>query len=487
MRPQARVVFFSSGAPELAVEILSAWLDKNTPLGINQWALIMDSAPDKFSATPKGSWLDPSTYKLEFEVNYGYLPGKRGTLTCLVKETANQTLTLTYDWTGPAKALTDYSSLDFKVLTFLFENIEKEFQARGCRYPGSNFRQKPAIGITKNYPRGNSTEKWWREFKEDSGEKNRDSKAWPNPQDYSEAVQNPASCVNDLDLQQCNAEMTSLGLPKVASGAFASVYEFTNKDKKWAVRCFNTRTSDQHERYKAISNFVLKDDLTYTVDFHYLTNGIRYSGAWYPILKMDWVKGHSFDAYIRSNLHKPDVLQKLRADFNTMMQQLRNNGIAHGDLQHGNIIVDQGALYLVDYDGMYVPELDGKDSNELGHRNYQHPGRNKNHFGAYLDNFSAWLIDTTLLCLIEDPTLWDEFNGGDECLLFRANDLTNPNSSKLFQKLLNHRSDRIRKASSKLLELLSCAVAQVPFLETQPEDSELVSIKLDSKELDFQR
>ena len=101
-------------------------------------------------------------------------------------------------------------------------------------------------------------------------------------------------------------------------------------------------------------------------------------------------------------------------------------GIAHGDLQHGNIKVEAGCrIILVDYDGMFVPSMQGFTSNELGHRNYQHPGRTKDHFGGYLDNFSAWSIYTSLYCLTLDPTLWRKLEAGDECLLFRQEDYVN--------------------------------------------------------------
>src|SRR5207248_10425515 len=49
--------------------------------------------------------------------------------------------------------------------------------------------------------------------------------------------------------------------------------------------------------------------------------------------------------------------------------------VAHGDLQHGNILVRGGSIQLVDYDGMWVPALSGRDATEIGHRAYQHPER----------------------------------------------------------------------------------------------------------------
>ena len=60
---------------------------------------------------------------------------------------------------------------------------------------------------------------------------------------------------------------------------------------------------------------------------------------------------------------------------------LERAGIAHGDLQHGNIFVVDDELKLIDYDGMFVPRLAGCRSNELGIEHYQHPQRKEHHFG----------------------------------------------------------------------------------------------------------
>ena len=48
---------------------------------------------------------------------------------------------------------------------------------------------------------------------------------------------------------------------------------------------------------------------------------------------------------------------------------------AHGDLQHGNVLVDQeGQLRLVDFDSVWIPQLQGQPApTESGHPNYQPP------------------------------------------------------------------------------------------------------------------
>jgi len=107
---------------------------------------------------------------------------------------------------------------------------------------------------------------------------------------------------------------------------------------------------------------------------------------------MEWVEGEQFDDYIVESLGNPAKLGQLLTKFLAMMDELRQAGIAHGDLQHGNIIMCGNELRLVDYDGMFVPAMNGYLASELGHRNYQHPQRAAHHFGPYLDNFSAWVI-----------------------------------------------------------------------------------------------
>ncbi len=268
--------------------------------------------------------------------------------------------------------------------------------------------------------------------------------SWPSPQEYNEAMQMAALCFKDPELQKGNCQLTKLGLPKVTTGAFASVYRFRCATRDVAVRCFLHRINDVEQRYAEISDFIMTDNLPYTVSFEYQREGVLVRGRWYPILKMDWVEGVTLTDYLEQNFRSQVKLQALISKFKEMMSDLRAAGIAHGDLQHGNIlVVDDDQLRLVDYDGMYVPALAGWTSNELGHRNYQHPGRTKYTFGSYLDNFSAWVIHSALISLSLDVNLWHDFGVGDECLLLRQADYQNSSSSRMFLRLLSHKQNEI--------------------------------------------
>src|SRR5262249_28223604 len=135
----------------------------------------------------------------------------------------------------------------------------------------------------------------------------------------------------------------------------------------------------------------------YVVGFEFLPKGIKVKSQWYPILKMEWVRGELLHDYIKKHLRDSVTLLKLAERWQAMIKALQGATISHGDLQHGNIVVVNGELRLIDYDGMFVPALSGQMSNEVGHRNYQHPLRTEFDFGPYLDHFAAWVIYISLV------------------------------------------------------------------------------------------
>src|SRR5437667_53761 len=101
----------------------------------------------------------------------------------------------------------------------------------------------------------------------------------------------------------------------------------------------------------------------------------------------------------RFGMPKPATLEALRAKWVTLVRHLEAAQVAHGDLQHGNILVRGGSIQLVDYDGMWVPALRGRKATELGHRAYQHPERSEQDYGQEIDRFSALVIYLSLPAL----------------------------------------------------------------------------------------
>jgi len=293
---------------------------------------------------------------------------------------------------------------------------------------------------------------------------------WPTPQDYNEAMQAPWLNLNDRALKSGKPALDFLGLPRPMTGAFASVYRVECEGRTYAVKLFLRKVPDQQSRYAELSKSINSKDLFYTVGFQYQHEGVTIRGENYPLLKMDWAEGVNLDAYVADHLAEPGALSVLLHHFRKMTNKLRQSGVAHGDLQHGNILVKNGELRLVDYDGMYVSQLKGLRSNELGHSNFQHPARSAEHFAPYLDNFSAWSIHTSLLCLSVDPSLWQKLSAGDDCLLFRKADYATPLASDAFKLLENHESESIRTNAKLLRYILTYPVEQVPPLDERITD-----------------
>ncbi|MBP2368435.1 hypothetical protein [Pseudonocardia parietis] len=162
----------------------------------------------------------------------------------------------------------------------------------------------------------------------------------------------------------------------------------------------------------------------------------------------------------------------LAHNFVALIESLETHGIAHGDLQHGNLLVaDDASLRLVDYDGMFVPALAKLQAAETGHRNYQAPMRSSE-FHRTIDRFSAWVIYLSLAALVEQPTLWSQLRSGDgEYLLLAEDDFKNPAASSRFPSLLNHDSETIRDLSQRVQGFTQFPTASVPPLEAVDLDS----------------
>ena len=286
----------------------------------------------------------------------------------------------------------------------------------------------------------------------------------PGAADYMEALQDPATCFADPELSAASAVLTPLGLPRAVSGNVAVVFRLDGDDgRSWAVRCFVRPVDEERARYEAIRDHLAGLDATWAVPFDVQPCGIRIGGRWWPVLKMEWAAGEPLLSYVRRHLWNGAGLRYLAARFLALATNLRAAGVAHGDLQHGNILVAPGGdLRLVDYDGMYVPALAGWSGTERGHRNYQHPGREVDDFGPALDTFSSWVIYASLAALAADPLLWGRFDGGEEALLLRHYDLEAPGRSAALAAMEASRGPGVAELARMLRSFLSLEPSEVP-------------------------
>jgi hypothetical protein len=158
---------------------------------------------------------------------------------------------------------------------------------------------------------------------------------------------------------------------------------------------------------------------------------------------MEWVDGLLINLFVSNNLSSNDLLSRLQIKLISLSIDLEKNKVGHGDLQCGNIIISGDSINfeirLIDYDGMYVPNLINKKSLEKGRSEFQHPNRSDIDFNPEMDRFSVWVMVTALEALKYDKTLWREvMQGGFNTLdnfLFLIQDFQNPSQSPLFKRL----------------------------------------------------
>ncbi len=296
--------------------------------------------------------------------------------------------------------------------------------------------------------------------------------SWPSARLYTEAIQCPSVCFAHAELRDTIPAVDRLGMPLVTSGQFAYVYKLRSSRGVYAVRCFRSHLGDRERRYQLIDEHLHAYPVPAIVKFAYDAQGILVSGRRYPLLVMEWLEGPTLDVYLDEVVGRRDVLLHLADEWLRLLTMLRAAGIAHGDLQHGNIIVEHGQFRLVDCDGLFVPAMTGWSASEIGHQHYQHPHRDARCFNAALDNFSGLVIYLSLIALAARPELWQEHH--DENLLFTRDDFVAPERSRLLAQI-----KEIGGEHRELAELLEACARGTP--EAVPDLLDLKSASIDLK------
>ncbi|MBC9783696.1 hypothetical protein H1S01_04115 [Heliobacterium chlorum] len=257
---------------------------------------------------------------------------------------------------------------------------------------------------------------------------------FPQGREYLESVEDLRNAFEDRELRTCFVERTPLGRPRLYSGGNTTTFHFYRPQAGWAVRCYLQEIPSLDHRYQVIRMLMKEKPCNLFVPSEWVKKGIRVGDQWYPIVKMPWIDGDLLHDYIEKNLSQRVVLQQLPKAFLQLILQLNKLGAAHGDLQHGNIIVHDGKLHLIGYDGMYISDLSSLGPLNLGHPNYQHPLRSDAHYDESIDNFSSIVIYLAMAATALSPVLWTQFADGEN-ILFRQEDFHRPEQSELLARM----------------------------------------------------
>jgi hypothetical protein len=289
---------------------------------------------------------------------------------------------------------------------------------------------------------------------------------YPSATDYYKAVQSPAHCFTIERLRTATFAADELGLPIAAKGSSAVVFKAEVDGAPQAVRCYIRSDASSHDWYGALGSYLashgdLEPHLPATL---WLDEAIRVKGAAWPVLQMGWVNGRTLEEYVKFLVDGSHVtaLATLAARWRELVARMQKDEFAHGDLQHGNIMVNQeGRLCLVDFDGIWIPELAGLPApTEFGHRNYQHPGRQgPSGWGRWDDTFAALVIYLSLVALAKDPGLWPVLYNKDNLLLEQA-DFCPPFATQAWVKLAALHDEEVDLLAARLQEC--CALTWIP-------------------------
>jgi hypothetical protein len=276
---------------------------------------------------------------------------------------------------------------------------------------------------------------------------------YPAAGDYYKAVQTPARAFTVKELQAAHFARDSLG-PILARGSSAVVFQASVDGSAKALRCYIRNNASSRDRYTALGVYLASHDLSpYVLRTTWLDSAIRVNGATWPVLLMDWIDGRTLNEHVDflvadSNL---DALATLAQRWRELVRMLQQAEFAHGDLQHGDVIVDrEGRLRLVDYDAVWVPQLAGMGPpSESGHPNYEHPGGRV--WGRWMDTFPALVIYLSLVALAKNPGLWPTLYNAKN-LLFSRTDFFPPFETQAWRALAALHDREVDELARRLQE-----------------------------------
>lgn len=278
---------------------------------------------------------------------------------------------------------------------------------------------------------------------------------WPTAVDYVRSIQDPATLV-DPRLADAGLERDLLGMPVSAGGQSAVVFQLASEEGPAAVRFFTRAPIEGPARYEALATHVETNPCPAMVPARWIHEAIEIDGVRRPAVWMPWLPGRPMNLVIEDLLGDPLRIEVLAHKVLEVLAELRDADIAHGDLQNGNLLVDEDlSVRLVDLDGVWVPALSGSPPDETGHVCFQHPRRSQQDWGPGVDGFSGLLIFTSLVALAYDPELWS-YHQGENLVLSRA-DLEAPGETPPWAEMLLSPSGLVRALTAELAERAQAA------------------------------
>jgi eukaryotic-like serine/threonine-protein kinase len=279
---------------------------------------------------------------------------------------------------------------------------------------------------------------------------------YPSAVDYTLALQHPAAAFNDPELRGAVFARGFMG-PEGIAGSSAVVFRAAIGGTDYALRCYTRQDASTPERYDALDDYVTVARLSrYVGAVTWFDDEVLVKGHRWPVLTMEWIAGQHLNEYVGNLADEGNVagLRMLANRWLALIVDLQQARFAHGDLQHGNILVDADRkLRLVDFDSVWLPPLQGqRPPTETGHPSYQPQSVTAaGRWGPLMDTFPGLVIYLALTALAKAPGLWGKLNNGDN-LLFERRDFVPPHDTEVWTLLAGLRDPEIDRLAMKLME-----------------------------------
>ena len=282
--------------------------------------------------------------------------------------------------------------------------------------------------------------------------------SYPTVGQYTEAIMLAAKSPDDYfdKLKHLCPVLDSNGEPIMSSANFAVVFKMRDEyGKQYAVRCFHRAQHGREKNYKLICDELAKVSSPYLSPIKYYEKELFIDTDEYPVLLMDWVDGTTLDKYIRKVLDDKKALRQLTDNFRKLSIWLLSQPFAHGDLKPDNILVKKdGSLVLVDYDGMYVPAMQGQWAREIGSPDFRSPLRTEMDFDKNIDNFPIVSILLSLELQLESKDYLSDY-GAEDRLLFSKADYDCLENSEMYKIAYSSYNDDISELALELKSIIN--------------------------------
>ena len=248
------------------------------------------------------------------------------------------------------------------------------------------------------------------------------------------------------------------GEPSYSGGESSVVFKMKDEQtgKCYALKCFTEEQEGRAEAYRLIEEELKFVDSPHITSVKYLEKELFVDSDSedneHSVLLMDWIEGKTMEAYINAYFMDGHAMAMLYYQFCKMVDWLRSQSFAHGDIRLDNIIVrPNGTLTLVDYDDMFVPAIKGRKSPTISAKDFSHPLRTIDDFGETTDDFALVSIALSLKAISLDSSLLQNYGASDRLLFapFEYFDLSMRNNFAPLQDLLNAAEDEFGVKYSK--------------------------------------